>query len=103
VYVYDSEKWSDNRLIEVKEQRNRKQKNHTTQHKHFTQHNTNTNNLAYFKPVHLFATMKFRPCIDLHSGQVKQIVGSTLKDTPAEKDDLATNFETDRPAGKFTC
>lgn len=45
--------------------------------------------------------MKFRPCIDLHSGQVKQIVGSTLKDTPAEEDDLATNFETDRPAGKF--
>lgn len=24
--------------------------------------------------------MKFRPCIDLHQGQVKQIVGSTLKD-----------------------
>ena len=46
--------------------------------------------------------MKFRPCIDLHSGQVKQIVGSTLLDkkeeTPAS---LATNFETDRPAGKF--
>eukprot|EP00979_Chaetoceros_neogracilis_P002376 scaffold410_cov267-Chaetoceros_neogracile.AAC.24 len=45
--------------------------------------------------------MKFRPCIDLHSGQVKQIVGSTLKDTPAEEDDLATNFETDRPAASF--
>lgn len=29
----------------------------------------------------------FRPCIDLHSGQVKQIVGGTL-DTP----DLKTNF-----------
>ncbi len=51
--------------------------------------------------------MKFRPCIDLHSGQVKQIVGSTLTD-PADNDEnkssttttsLATNFETDRPAG----
>jgi phosphoribosylformimino-5-aminoimidazole carboxamide ribotide isomerase len=46
--------------------------------------------------------MKFRPCIDLHSGQVKQIVGSTLLDkkeeTPAS---LATNFETDRPAASY--
>ncbi|KAI5298269.1 hypothetical protein KEM56_004199, partial [Ascosphaera pollenicola] len=32
---------------------------------------------------------KFRPCIDLHSGQVKQIVGGTL--TSQEKD-LKTNF-----------
>lgn len=29
---------------------------------------------------------KFRPCIDLHNGQVKQIVGATLSD------DLKTNF-----------
>lgn len=51
--------------------------------------------------------MKFRPCIDLHSGQVKQIVGSTLTDDagdkkPAENDtDLATNFATDRPASSY--
>ncbi len=46
--------------------------------------------------------MKFRPCIDLHSGQVKQIVGSTLTDAPStEKNDLATNFETDRPAASY--
>merc|ERR1740124_973735 len=74
--------------------------------------------------------MKFRPCIDLHSGQVKQIVGSTLTDdatgsddatnvttststttTTITKDDehdsddketkLATNFETDRPASSY--
>lgn len=44
--------------------------------------------------------MKFRPCIDLHSGQVKQIVGSTLTDKDKD-DDLATNFETDRPAASF--
>ena len=29
--------------------------------------------------------MEFRPCIDIHNGQVKQIVGSSLDDT----DDLA--------------
>lgn len=27
--------------------------------------------------------MKFRPCIDLHRGQVKQIVGETLQDDPS--------------------
>ena len=52
--------------------------------------------------------MKFRPCIDLHSGQVKQIVGSTLTDDaggtkPSKPDvgDLATNFSTDRPASSY--
>ncbi len=24
--------------------------------------------------------MKFRPCIDIHNGKVKQLVGGTLKD-----------------------
>jgi phosphoribosylformimino-5-aminoimidazole carboxamide ribotide isomerase len=37
--------------------------------------------------------MKFRPCIDLHNGKVKQIVGATLSDTQTK--DLITNFETD--------
>ncbi len=41
---------------------------------------------------------KFRPCIDLHDGKVKQIVGGTLTDTG---DELRTNFESDRPAGYF--
>lgn len=52
--------------------------------------------------------MKFRPCIDLHSGKVKQIVGSTLTTQPAtstatanDDGDVATNFETSRPAGDF--
>ena len=36
------------------------------------------------------AIMKFRPCIDLHNGEVKQIVGLSLSDeTP---DSLETNF-----------
>lgn len=29
--------------------------------------------------------MKFRPCIDLHAGVVKQIVGSTLRDTTSQE------------------
>src|ERR1700761_6320070 len=38
----------------------------------------------------------FRPCIDLHEGKVKQIVGGTLGD-----DGLKTNFVSDRGAGWF--
>lgn len=46
--------------------------------------------------------MKFRPCIDLHSGQVKQIVGSSLSDKQTESAaSLSTNFETDRPASSY--
>lgn len=33
---------------------------------------------------------KFRPCIDLHDGKVKQIVGGTLNND--SRDDLKTNF-----------
>jgi phosphoribosylformimino-5-aminoimidazole carboxamide ribotide isomerase len=40
----------------------------------------------------------FRPCIDLHSGKVKQIVGGTLTD---DGSGLVTNFESDKPAGWF--
>jgi phosphoribosylformimino-5-aminoimidazole carboxamide ribotide isomerase len=43
--------------------------------------------------------MKFRPCIDLHNGVVKQIVGSTLKDDANESP--AENFATDRPAAEY--
>ncbi|KAF2396953.1 phosphoribosylformimino-5-aminoimidazole carboxamide ribotide isomerase [Trichodelitschia bisporula] len=41
---------------------------------------------------------KFRPCIDLHAGQVKQIVGGTLTGSDA---DLTTNFVSVHPAGYF--
>ena len=37
---------------------------------------------------------RFRPCIDLHDGQVKQIVGGTLSDAP---DTLQTNFIASKP------
>lgn len=40
----------------------------------------------------------FRPCIDLHEGKVKQIVGGTLG---AESGRLQTNFVSDRPAAWF--
>src|SRR5262245_41738460 len=40
----------------------------------------------------------FRPCIDLHDGRVKQIVGGTLVAGP---DGLRTNFISDRPASWF--
>jgi phosphoribosylformimino-5-aminoimidazole carboxamide ribotide isomerase len=38
----------------------------------------------------------FRPCIDLHEGKVKQIVGGTLGDSGPQ-----TNFVSDRPAAWF--
>ena len=41
---------------------------------------------------------KFRPCIDLHQGKVKQIVGGSLTKDNAE---LKTNFTSDRPAAEF--
>ena len=41
---------------------------------------------------------KFRPCIDLHAGSVKQIVGGTLTTTDS---DLKTNFESKLPAGYY--
>lgn len=41
---------------------------------------------------------RFRPCIDLHEGRVKQIVGGTL-DSATEA--LRTNFVSDRPAASF--
>ncbi|MST01033.1 MAG: phosphoribosylformimino-5-aminoimidazole carboxamide ribotide isomerase, partial [Pedosphaera sp.] len=40
----------------------------------------------------------FRPCIDLHDGKVKQIVGGTLTDGGAG---LRTNFVSDRPASWY--
>lgn len=40
----------------------------------------------------------FRPCIDLHEGKVKQIVGGTLGGWP---DDLRTNFVSEKSAAWF--
>jgi phosphoribosylformimino-5-aminoimidazole carboxamide ribotide isomerase len=43
--------------------------------------------------------MRFRPCIDIHQGVVKQIVGSTLTDSSDQS--LTTNFQAEKPAGWF--
>lgn len=43
--------------------------------------------------------MKFRPCIDLHDGVVKQIVGSSLNDDSPKK--LQTNFTAEKPSSWF--
>ncbi|HET98421.1 MAG TPA: phosphoribosylformimino-5-aminoimidazole carboxamide ribotide isomerase [Desulfurivibrio alkaliphilus] len=43
--------------------------------------------------------MKFRPCIDLHEGRVKQIVGSTLAD--GARAALTTNFTSEHPAAYY--
>ena len=42
--------------------------------------------------------MRFRPCIDIHNGRVKQIVGSSLKD---EGNQARENFVADKDAGYF--
>lgn len=44
--------------------------------------------------------MKFRPCIDLHQGKVKQIVGSTLSDNMP--DSLITNFTSTQPVSWYS-
>lgn len=41
---------------------------------------------------------QFRPCIDLHEGRVKQIVGGTLD---SESSSLRTNFVSDKPSAWF--
>ena len=39
--------------------------------------------------------MRFRPCIDIHNGKVKQIVGGSLKD---QGDQAAENFVAEQDA-----
>ncbi len=43
--------------------------------------------------------MEFRPCIDLHNGQVKQIVGSTLSDS--NDTSLQINFSSSQPSSYY--
>jgi len=42
--------------------------------------------------------MKFRPCIDIHGGKVKQIVGGTLDSSSAT---LVENFTSEQPSSYF--
>ena len=44
----------------------------------------------------------FRPCIDIHAGKVKQIVGSSLRDAASGAAETpVTNFETDKSAAEY--
>ena len=46
--------------------------------------------------------MRIRPCIDIHNGKVKQIVGGTLKDSGRESAGTAQeNFVADKNADYF--
>jgi phosphoribosylformimino-5-aminoimidazole carboxamide ribotide isomerase len=64
---------------------------------------------SYFERIHPMSTSsftknqttdmtRFRPCIDLHAGQVKQIVGGTLDSATSE---LKTNFVSSHGAAYF--
>jgi phosphoribosylformimino-5-aminoimidazole carboxamide ribotide isomerase len=48
--------------------------------------------------LHLSAMTRFRPCIDLHQGKVKQIVGGSLRDNGAGPTE---NFVSDKPPAWF--
>ena len=48
--------------------------------------------------------VRFRPCIDIHQGRVKQFVGGTLKDSDdgdAASETPETNFETETSSAEF--
>ncbi|XP_030548546.1 1-(5-phosphoribosyl)-5-[(5-phosphoribosylamino)methylideneamino] imidazole-4-carboxamide isomerase, chloroplastic isoform X2 [Rhodamnia argentea] len=45
--------------------------------------------------------VRFRPCIDIHKGKVKQIVGSTLCDLTDGDSAPVTNFESDASSAEY--
>jgi len=45
--------------------------------------------------------MQFRPCIDIHNGKVKQIVGSTISDLGMQGRNPKENFVADKDAGYY--
>ncbi|XP_058188640.1 1-(5-phosphoribosyl)-5-[(5-phosphoribosylamino)methylideneamino] imidazole-4-carboxamide isomerase, chloroplastic-like isoform X2 [Rhododendron vialii] len=45
--------------------------------------------------------VRFRPCIDIHKGKVKQIVGSTIQDLKEGSTSPVTNFESDKSAAEY--
>ena len=42
--------------------------------------------------------MKFRPCIDIHNGKVKQLIGGSLKD---EGNSATENFVSEKSAAEY--
>jgi len=47
---------------------------------------------------HVLKKMQFRPCIDIHNGKVKQIVGSSLKD---KNNEAIENFVSEQSAADY--
>ncbi|KAL7247806.1 hypothetical protein ACSBR2_002674 [Camellia fascicularis] len=45
--------------------------------------------------------VRFRPCIDIHKGKVKQIVGSTIQDLKESGSTPVTNFESNKSAAVY--
>ena len=45
--------------------------------------------------------MRFRPCIDIHNGKVKQIVGGTISDLGKENGQPVENFVADKAASYY--
>ena len=45
--------------------------------------------------------MQFRPCIDIHDGKVKQIVGDTISDLGREDGQPKENFVADKDAAYY--
>lgn len=45
--------------------------------------------------------MRFRPCIDIHNGAVKQIVGGSLREGDAETSSAQTNFVSELDGGYY--
>jgi phosphoribosylformimino-5-aminoimidazole carboxamide ribotide isomerase len=50
-------------------------------------------------PTSIHEMTRFRPCIDLHAGSVKQIVGGTLSTT--SESSLKTNFTSEHPSAYY--
>ncbi|KAL0347046.1 UNVERIFIED_CONTAM: 1-(5-phosphoribosyl)-5-[(5-phosphoribosylamino)methylideneamino] imidazole-4-carboxamide isomerase [Sesamum calycinum] len=53
------------------------------------------------KKLSIQCGVQFRPCIDIHKGKVKQIVGSTLQDSKEGESGLITNYESDKSAAEY--
>ncbi|XP_062014537.1 1-(5-phosphoribosyl)-5-[(5-phosphoribosylamino)methylideneamino] imidazole-4-carboxamide isomerase, chloroplastic-like [Rosa rugosa] len=60
-----------------------------------------TGKVIGLRRVPISCAVRFRPCIDIHKGQVKQIVGSTLLDWKEYGPALVTNFESDKSVGEY--
>ncbi|KAM0977818.1 hypothetical protein ACFX13_014128 [Malus domestica] len=56
---------------------------------------------SFTRRLSIRCAVRFRPCIDIHKGKVKQIVGSTLSDLKDDGSVLVTNFVSDKSAAEY--